>query len=157
MTKGLLRSCNKRSSLYKKFIKTKSQADRQKYIKYRNMLKSVVQKAKSDYYLSRFKQAHGNIKQTWQLLNSLIKGRTTSNDIAYLTVNNIKISDSVGMANALNEYFVNIGGKLASQIVIPSASFSDYLKGDYPNSILYYPTNVHEVIRIVDASTLQTK
>ena len=45
MTQGLLRSCNKRSKLYKKYKISKKVEDKLKYIKYRNKLKSLLKKA----------------------------------------------------------------------------------------------------------------
>ena len=155
MTTGLLKSCKKRSALYKKYIKSKSTYDRDKYIKYRNKLKSILSKAQKDYYHDRLKSIHGNMRETWNLLNSVIKYSPKNDDIAYLTVDGIQIENNTQMANKLNEYFTNIGDKLSSQIPPTTNNFNNYLKGNYANSISLYPVDAWEIVSIVD--NLQNK
>ena len=150
MTTGLLKSCNKRSKLYKKYIKSKSLEDRQKFVKYRNKLKSIILKAKADYYHDKIAQANGNIRLTWKLLNSVIKNSTHNSVIDSFTVNGIKVTDNQEIANKLNDYFVNVGQNLAQQIPSAQRQFTDYLKGDFPNSLTLYPIDALEVIRIAD-------
>ena len=150
MTKGLLKSCNKRSILYKKYIKSKTQVDRDKYIKYRNRLKTVIDKSKADFYHNKFQQIHSNIRQTWQLLNAVTKGHATANEIAYITVDGEKTSDNTIIANNLNKYFINIDKDLASKIPSTTSKYSDYLRGDFSSSLTLYPVDAHEKINIAD-------
>ena len=46
MTRGLVKSCNKKSRLYKAFLQTLTPEKEKAYIKYRNKLKSILEVAK---------------------------------------------------------------------------------------------------------------
>ena len=64
MTKGLLKSCNKRSFLYKRYRKSGTSPDREKHIKSRNKLKIILKQAKQMYYHSKFNLLSGDLDQT---------------------------------------------------------------------------------------------
>ena len=73
ITKGLLRSCNKKSQVFKRYKITSALTDKNKYIKYWNLLKSLIRKAKQSHCYDKFKSLTGDIQNTWKLLNSIIK------------------------------------------------------------------------------------
>ena len=149
MTKGLLRSCNKRSLLYKKFKRGGKMQDKENYIKYRNKLKSIIKKAQKTFYHDQFKSFSGNLKQTWKLLGKIVKNQSPKEAINSLSSNGIKICDKKEIANQLNEYFVNIGSQLAALIPTSTINFSSYLKQNYMNSICLLPRDSNEIINIV--------
>ena len=78
----------------------------------------------SQFFYSEIKNCaiSGNIKKTWSLINSLTgKNKKTSiNEILIDSYNTI--SDPKVIAEFFNEYFVNIGPRLASEA---SKEFSD--------------------------------
>jgi hypothetical protein len=55
------------------------------------------------------------LKKTWSLINSLTGKNNKANSITEISVNNRNISNSKFIAEAFNEYFVNIGPNLASE------------------------------------------
>jgi len=50
MTKGLLKSCNKKTNLFKTYCQTQSIQSKNRYITYRNKFNSILHKAKQTYY-----------------------------------------------------------------------------------------------------------
>ena len=110
------------------------------YKNYSKLFESIKQTAKSQYY-----SKHGtivpcskmilhykdNLKKTWQIMKEVIgKGKLISNSLPkHLILNNRNIFDQKTIANSFNEYFVNVGLKLASEIPQSQRSFEMYLKG----------------------------
>ena len=55
------------------------------------------------------------------------------------------ISDPQLIADSFNSYFTNIGANLADQIIRTPATYHHYLKGSYPESFVFFPTNELEI------------
>jgi Reverse transcriptase (RNA-dependent DNA polymerase)/Endonuclease-reverse transcriptase len=148
MTKGLVASCNKKSKLLKKYKLSGSAVDRKIFVKYRNKLKSIIKKAEKDFYGQKLDELKGNVKETWKVLNSLLK---KSPDILAKSfqIDNTAVTDPLAIADSFNTFFATIGSSLASTIPAPANHFSSYLKGSYLNSCALDPTCEAEIISIV--------
>ena len=151
MTKGLLRSCNKKSRLYKKLKITNSPFDTEKYITYRNKLKTIIGKAKRNYYIEKFKSLQGNLQDTWHLLGTLVKkNKTAKDDIAESYNDNGKlITDKIEISNRFNDYFSDVGINLASKIPSTAINISKFLKRSYLHSFSLYYTDAEEIRKVV--------
>ena len=57
-------------------------------------------------------------KNTWKLINSLMSRNNKSNLIEEIKVDDQIISKNNKIAEAFNDYFINIGPKLASDVII---------------------------------------
>ena len=69
-----------------------------------------------------------NIKKTWQIMKEVIgKGKLHSLPKHFI-LNNRNIFHQKTIANSFNEYFVNVGPKLACEIPQLQRSFDMYLK-----------------------------
>lgn len=108
MTKGLLKSCNTKSKLYKKYKKSKSPIDKEQYIVYRNKLKMLILKTKKNYYFTKFKTFSGSLRHTWKLLGSIVKNKLTLDISKTYLDNDRHLTDKLEIVNKFNEYFVNI-------------------------------------------------
>ena len=132
MTKGLLRSCNNKSKLYKIYKKTGSLSAREKFVIYRNILKVTLNKAKKNYYFDKFKTSSGDLRHTWHLLGNLIKSKPPLNIAESYVQFGKTITDNLDIVKKFNEYFVGIGSDLASKISPTSVNISAYLRGNFP-------------------------
>jgi hypothetical protein len=149
MTKGLVKSCLKKSKLFKKYRKTKAASDKICYLAYKKKLKHLLKVAEKTFYFAKFKSFTGNLRKTWELLSSLT-AKTKSECIAdSFTVDGCTITDKCEIVEKLNEYFVNIGSRLAASIQPASTHFLKYLNNNYVKSFVLYPTDANEIIRIV--------
>ena len=85
-------------------------------------------------YKERFEQTQGNIRKTWRLINEVINKQKTYKTLLpnSFTYNNNEITDPHEIANKFNEYFANIGPKLAVKILPSSLTFKSFL-GDQSN------------------------
>ena len=124
MTKGLIKSCNKKSKLYRKVCKSQNAALHKKYIAYRNKLKSLLRTAEKNYYSVKFNAISGNIRATWKLLGSMLNNNQLTDVTHCFTSEGIDITDKIEIVEKFNEYFVNLGSRLAS--VIPTSHYFFY-------------------------------
>ena len=110
------------------------------YKNYKNCLSNIFFKCEKNYYSGKLKT--NNIKNTWRVLNNLMKN-TNKNTI---NMNNNK-SDSEN-SNNFNKYFTSIGAEINNSF---NDSYSDRLTNITSNqsSIFFEPITVTEIENIV--------
>ena len=102
----------------KKAIKHNSKYHWEMYKKSRNKVNINIRKTKSEYFVNKIRDC-ANVKdpkKSWSLINSLLGKNSKSTHINELKLNNNIITDSTLIAESLNNYFINIGPQLASDI-----------------------------------------
>jgi len=151
MTKGLMRSCIKKSVLYKKYCTYGTSVNRDRYIAYRNKLKTLLKIAEKRYYSEQIRQAHGNMRQTWKVIGSVLNQNTLSKISESFKINGANVTNPVEITEKFNDFFTTIGCNLAEHIPDSETCFTDYLTGQCnKNSFFIQPTSCSEVIEIVD-------
>ena len=120
MSKVLQNATKKKNTLYRDFLRIRTEKAEKKYKLYKNKLTKIIRLSKEAYYSKLMEQSRNNIKATWKVINSLIsknsgksefpKSIKKSNDIIY---------NKAEIANEFNDFFVNIGPNLARDIVQP--------------------------------------
>jgi hypothetical protein len=155
MTKGLLKSCHKKSKLYKKYRKHSKEDDKKRYITYRNKLKTLLRKREKMYYSEKFEMATGNMRKTWKLIGSVLNSNSSRSTPESFTVDGNKITNCNEIVERFNNYFVNIGSRLASSISNAPSSFLTYLNAPNPSSFYFYETSAEEIVNII--SNFQSK
>lgn len=74
LTKGLKKACKKKNQLYKMFVGLRTKEAENKYKKYKNKLVSIMRTCKRDYFHKLLEEQKQNIKGTWKVINTIIKG-----------------------------------------------------------------------------------
>ena len=82
----------------------------------RNKFTNMNQKLKRDFFSDKIKTFEGNMKETWKTINQMINKRSKTTHISSLEDDDKDITDSQRIADAMNQYFCNIGEKLSSKI-----------------------------------------
>ena len=72
ITKGIIKSINKKSRLYKEAIQKKTDNSISKYTIYKNKLIKIGWNAEKIYFADRFNEATDNIKNVWYEIKQLI-------------------------------------------------------------------------------------
>ena len=72
ITKSLVKSCNKKAAMYKKFCKKRTPLLENAYKLYRNKLKILIAQAKKDYFSNKFRDASGDSSKTWKIINIVL-------------------------------------------------------------------------------------
>ena len=137
ITKGLLKSINNKNKLYKQYIYSSSEKGLQKFKTYKNRLNMLIRKAKRKYFFLKFERSKNNMKQTWNTINSVLgRGKKQSTQNKFKDDNGNVFVNPEDISNQFNDFFVNVGPKLASNIHSSGKNYLDYLK-DPKNSSMY--------------------
>ena len=90
------------------------------------------------------------MKETWKTLNNILgRNKQTKLPDFFKDPDGNKITDSNKIANNFNDFFTNIGTKLANKISPPDSDYVSPLKSkNKQNSIFLNPTNTDEIIKI---------
>ena len=133
ITKGILKSMKIRDSLYKKIVK-KDNPQREeilvKYKKYRNSIVTLQRKSKEMYFQNFFETNKNDVKKTWKGIKNILavsKKKVTSID--YLSYKGKMCKNDNDKANALNDFFTNIGKMVVNKIPKSKKRFS--LRSEY--------------------------
>lgn len=126
-------------------------SNRTRFTVYKNKLTKIIRQAKEMHYQNLFDSNIGNLTKTWQIIKDIIgSNKKKSNNIS-LIINNKIVTDKHEIADALNNYFTTIGPNLASKIPdYSSTSFDSATKISNPNSFFLSPTNVSEVVSVIN-------
>ena len=116
ISNGILKSIRKKNKLYKTYLKIKTEKCKKKYLLYKNKLTHILRVAKKQYFIKLFSDLKGNMKKTWEQINSILGKTKKSTMISEIVYDNRKLKSNRHIANAFNTYFVNIGKNLAKSI-----------------------------------------
>ena len=149
LSRGILKSVKNKHKLYSKMRKFPEKENlKEKYRQYRNMLTSIIRKAKKMHYYTQFQENMGDTNKTWKIINEIInkKGKVSktpqklqsADGEKYLTVDN-------DIANEFNSFFTNIGPNLAAQIN-DAPLFESFLPERNEKSFSFNPVTELEVM-----------
>ena len=72
LTKGFINACRKKNYLYKCSLHSSDSQSKERYIRYKNKLTSVLRAAEKQYYNNKLAECKKDIKSTWSVLNNLV-------------------------------------------------------------------------------------
>ncbi len=150
ISRGLLKSINTKNKLYKRYVQKPCEERLGAFKIYRNKLNSLIRQSKREYYKRKFESVKHNLRKTWKTINSII-GRNKKSKIQtqFTTSQGQKISDPQIISNDFNDFFVNIGPKLASTITTDGKNYYDYLKTPLSSSMYMKPIVPEEIVKII--------
>jgi hypothetical protein len=155
ITSALIVSARKKNKLYAKWMQSKNETDLSNYKTYKNKFIKILRSSQKLYYSDRFQKLEGDIKGTWHLLKDIMNNNNNPNMINELRVNGVKTTDLNQVANAFNDFFINIGPNLAKKIDDADGSYRDYLtlttstSTSPGGSFFLQPTSTEEITDIV--------
>ena len=107
LTKGIQKACKKKNTLYKDFLKKRTIEAELTYKTYKNKLVRIMKSSKRDYYSKVLEENKSNIKNTWKVLNDIIKkgaGKITFPN--YFQTNNTIIKEMNLVADEFNDFLL---------------------------------------------------
>ena len=115
ITPGIKTSIKTKNKLFKKYLNNKSPDYSHNYKLYRNKLTNLLRVSKEKYFNSYFIKHSKDVKAIWRGIKDLITLKPKhSNAPSKLIRNSREIVDAQEIAKTFNEYFSNIGNRLAS-------------------------------------------
>ncbi len=152
ISRGLLKSINTKNKLYKKYMQKPSEERFNAFKRYRNKLNTLIRKSKKEYYNKRFESVKNNLRKTWKTINSIIgRNKKSNTQTNFIDSNGCAISDPQVISEEFNNFFVNIGPKLASTIKTDGKCYHDYLKTPSNSNMYMKPIVKEEVVKIIDS------
>ena len=124
---------------------------RSSYDLIRNRVTKLIRDRKKSYFHTKFKELKGDIKRTWTLLNDVIHPNLSRKrgNIEKFIIGSTTYTDSLEIANALNQYFSTVGSSIANSI-IGSSSHDQFLSLPLPvNSFFFRTVGVSDVIEYI--------
>ena len=139
LSAGIYNSIRRKNFLYKKFLKNTTLQNKSTYTLYKNKLNSLIRTSKKRYFSSQFETRKGNVKGTWNVINSVLnKGKHKPNP-SYIIQDGVTIEGDKDISDAFNDYFVSVGAKLASKLPPCNTAFESFLEGKCHNSLFLSP------------------
>jgi len=95
-------------------------------------------------------ECENNLYKTWRIIKTLIHGDDSNSLPDEFYINDKECKNKNHIANKFNEFFTEIGSKLASNISPTDASYTDYLKSSTLTSIGIELTSPSELVSIAN-------
>ena len=148
VTTSLLVSIKRKNRLYSKYCLSPTPLNESSYKTYRNKLNHLLRISEKRFIQNRIRENKNNISETWKIVKELIgkskqkRKQDSFNDAGVIITNPDDIS------NKFNDFFINIGPKLAEKIASKSQA-TDFLKTVHTNNFFLLPTSEDEVKTII--------
>ena len=147
----LFRCIKRKNELYKIFLNNKSPVNENKYKRYRNKVTKLVRKAKKKYYCKTFRESKNDVKQTWNVINSVLR-KSEKSVPSYFTCDSKKVDDPQTIANEFNSYFDNCCATALESMPPLESSCNHtpdtYLTDNCQQSIFLNPIKESEIVEI---------
>ena len=140
-----------RDFLKRKAIKTNGESDWNKYKSSRNACNIALRHAKREYYATKFLNHKNNPKHAWKAINDILGRSYNQNTIHEIKLSGKSITSTEELKEVFNEYFTNIGPKLAQTIEHDSDSnFGDFITKQEPaRKFSFEAVNESTVYRLI--------
>ena len=156
ITTGIIKSIKFRDKLYRKLKQCNPNSPiyfthEINLRTYARLLKKTIREAKKQYYANRFQSFKNDARKTWTIIREILnKTRGSSEFPNSFTINNEPVSDKQNIADNFNEFFTNIGPKLANSISTnTSNTFRDYLKKNYSSCFNFDYVHTEDISKII--------
>ena len=156
ITHDILATMKERDDFHKQYVAEKNSLRKKIifriYKSKRNIVVKNIRASKNNYYSEFFQNHKNNSKKTWEGIRDVInlskKNHTVPNNIFY---KNTTYTDTAGMSNCFNDFFVNIGNSVEAKIPRVDTPFTNFLKNKNDASIFLKPIDDDEIRSIISS------
>lgn len=159
LTKALKKACRRKNRLYYKFIDNRTNVNECKYKAYKNKLTAILRLAEKRYYSELLASHRHDVRKTWKVLNEVIKKRKSNTKVHDVFTDSLgnSVNNKDQVSRLFNDFFVNIGPKLADQIHSDcNATVEGYLGEPSVASMFLRAVDKTELLDIVSHCTSKT-
>ena len=141
-----------KNKLFYRSLKFKSSYNQQMYNTYRNKVSKMKLEEERKHIASLLEANKTNLRKTWAVLKSIInKKRDKRIQTRFRLANHDIITDKKLISEGFNDFFANIGPKLASKIPQQSTSLHEFMGDSLVNSILMSEVSYEEFSEILSS------
>ena len=118
---------------------------------YNGYLRQCIRAAKKQHYTHEFAKYKNDIRKTWDTLKDIMNKKKSKVEFPTYFLNNGKyLCGAKNIADKFNEYFIEIGPSLASEIDVSNKSpFNTYLTSPCTSSFYFQYTNPYGILKII--------
>ena len=131
ITRGIKKSSKRKQKLCNKFLKNRNNQNEYEYKNYKKLFESMKKRVKRNYFSSLIIKYKNNIKKTWHVIKEAIRKTRCNNQTIFpkrVLIDEKIITNPKIIAEKFNNFFIDIGPKLAQKIEAPTKTFESYLK-----------------------------
>ena len=149
MSKGLIISQKHKEKLFAKKKKHPSYINDHTFKIYNTTYNKTRRAAKKLYYKNKFEKNAKDCKQTWSLIREVIGTKKEKHQLPdFFKENGQIIADNIEIANGFNNFFSQVGPKLASEIGLSDVSFESFLSENNPVSFEFSRISEVDILSI---------
>ena len=139
----------------KQAIKHASSAHWSTYKTERNRVNVAMRSAKKVYFHDKIKECSQStdVKKSWNLINALLSRNKKATNVNELHINDSVVVDDTQIADAFNEYFVQIGSELAAEVGDLTSQPTNGLHNDTCSNSYFGPRFVFSQISQINVAT----
>ena len=143
----LINSIKNKNNMYKDFkVGAITEGE---FKQYRNRLNRIIKDAKQTYYISIFTNFKNNTRKIWDTINSFHRKNIRNITTDHIFHDNSNLTNPIQIAEAFNEFYTNIAPDLDSKLPPAFSDPLNFLKGNYPTSMVVPPVYPQEVIDVI--------
>jgi len=147
ITNSIMKCITRKYKLFKLF--KRDQIPFVTYNSYKNILTSVVRRAKQRYYKNKFNMYMNDVKRTWNMANSLIRPKDRKTVDIKLEIGGLEITNQCDVARHFNDYFSSVAVNLDEKIPHVDTSPLSYLDAPVASSMFMQPVTVEHVKSVI--------
>ena len=147
ITKELKIIIKEKNKLYRVYLTKSDQRSKIRYNQQRNIVRNAHNIAETNYYNELFENTKDSTYNLWKNLGPVInpKKKRQGNYINKVIKDGKCMSDPHGIANALNEYFCNIGNEYQAQFTNTDDQYLTYLPEEIMQNSFLQPITASQV------------
>ena len=149
LTVGFKESIKKINNFYKISMKHPTAHNVTVYKNYRNMVNSLLKLEEKKYFQSMIIANKHNLRKTWMIIKQVINQSKSTKSAGEFIYNDKTTNDRSVIANAFNNFFVNIGPTLASKIPVMVDQFKSYMPATNDISMFVAPVSEPEMKKLI--------
>ena len=116
------------------------------YSEYRNMVTTMIRTKRRKYLFDQFEIRKNNVRETWELINNIIKpGRKNVDEVTNMNIDGNILSDPAVISNKMNEYFAEVGCQINGSFGGASGDYMKFMTGSYIDSFFLNPVSEDDI------------
>lgn len=152
MDKKSVRQIKKKYNLYKRYLRTKSGQDYQKYIEARNMCTKALKRTRKEYEKQIASESKVNPKKFWKYVQERMKTNTGISTLK--KADGTYVVDDLGKAEILNDYFSSVFTR-EDVSDTPTMAEGCYSDGKFLSEVRVTPLAIKKNLSDLDANKAQ--
>ena len=115
------------------------------YKQQKNKMSALLKSNEKKYYQNLIMENQQCLRKTWNVIKQVINKKKSSRKCNEFHSGGNILNDTTEISNKFNNYFINIGPTLASQIPDTGTNYKKFLPNNNTNSIFLSPVNHDEI------------